>query len=144
MKRFFGAAAVAAAAAAMMLSGCSDFSFNPVGTWKFEADIVYANNQELEHSTSKDMPFETLYVFGKCGTGHILVDGDILRNYTYEYDDNTVLLHVADSKDSSVIYDLTFHLSEDGKSLVRKEDSAYVDDDGEVIPCREEFVFVKQ
>lgn len=73
-----------------LMSGCSDFTFNPIGKWKLE--IADEDYEDFNVYT-----FE--YIFEKSGTGYITANGSYTNNiFTYEYDNDTVYISTKSPK----------------------------------------------
>ncbi len=76
---FIASAALILSVASM--SGCSDFGFNPLGTW------------ELDNSIYGDEGIVIYYVFEKSGTGYMTFNDEQLdSSFTYTYDDDNVYI----------------------------------------------------
>ncbi len=117
-----------------LISGCSDFSFNPLGEWLWTDDILCYGDELKSHDTVETMPFELVYVFEKSGTGYIRSGGQKTLSFTYEYDDENVTITTTGKKGEVSIR--KFQLSDDGKQLSHIE---YYDDG-----YNETFIFEKQ
>lgn len=120
--------------ASLMMSGCSDFTFNPIGKWAMTDDILYSNGKEIQHTTADDMIYKDfLIIFEKSGTGYINVNGTKTNTFTYEYTDNDV----------SVKFDRTgsvtkYTVSEDKKKIIK------TDKDSDDESFREDIIFTKK
>lgn len=69
----------------VLMSGCSDFEFNPIGEWK-HISTTY-EGAEVE------MMFEDIsLVFRHNGTAYMSFNGDAYSNYSYTYTDKEVTL----------------------------------------------------
>ncbi len=129
MKRKFSAAAavlmiVSVLVSVLLMSGCDDFKFNPIGKWQYTDDIALdENGNEFIHVTAKDMQYQNIiYTFEKSGTGYMSIENGKAFDFTYEYDDKTVTiminqeLHFSDS--DKIQQSITYDLSEDGRQLI--------------------------
>lgn len=159
-KRFSSAIAAVLMIAACLLSslsmsGCSDFGFNPVGSWKLTSDKIYIDGQfasdekpgYLKTEGSKENNYEPVFIymgdlvykFGKSGTGIICVDNqeEVLQtqDFTYEYNDNEVILYISDDYSRRNNFDpVEMHYAvkkdKEGNFILQNEDKAnYIDDD---------------
>ncbi len=101
-------------ASAVSLSGCSDFSFNPIGKWKLSSDIIYCDGKFFSDekpgymktalNDNSDPSYiymgDLIYSFGKSGTGTVSVDDGKsvtkTMDFTYTYTDKEVTIHLTD------------------------------------------------
>ncbi len=140
----------------IILNGCSDFSFNPLGTWEYNEEIYYVDGKEVERVEKKDMLYEsTKYIFEKSGTGYITVSDDPTLNFTYDYDDEKVTLHIkqpdgvnnsdggTNGGTSDTEYKIINNKNDDSISLVRTEKYKAKDDNGKEVEVKVEYVLVK-
>lgn len=116
-KRIAGGLAAVMMSASVMLSclsmsGCSDFSFNPIGSWKLTSDKIYCDGQffrdekpgyitDTDEKTGEEKNVyvgDIVYNFGKSGRGTICVDDGKqsvkTQEFTYVYTDNEITLSV--------------------------------------------------
>ncbi len=142
MKRVFCFVAAAVTASAVIMSGCSDFDFNPVGKWTLSENNLYVGDDLVDHMDKGSFIYETNYVMEKCGTGYILVSGERMRDFTYEYEKNSVTIHI--NEKGQAVVDLKLDVSDDGKTLTRADMQRYLDEDGNNVVCREEYVFERE
>lgn len=147
------AAAVLLAASAVisagLMSGCDDFKFNPVGKWRFTDEILSNNDVESKHLREDDMVYkDTIYSFGKTGKGNISVQGTEVMEFTYDYSDDTVILHLWDPEKKLGITDITYKLGENstGKKTLTRTDTEYdKNEKGEVENVfKHQFVLTKE
>lgn len=145
MKKFFTVMLAAwTVVFAAVMSGCSDFAFNPIGSWKIEQDTVYLNGEVAESVKAEDMTFETFYVFEKSGKGYMLVDSLRTFDFSYEYDDNSVFVTILSNGNEYVNeHTVEYKISDDEKSLVSTDESSVTDDDGTVYNFKEEITMKK-
>ncbi|MBR2176754.1 MAG: hypothetical protein IJ861_07410 [Clostridia bacterium] len=123
----------------LILSGCSDFEFNPIGKWKFTDDILYQNGEIIDHATTKDL-LDTIYVFEKSGTGYISVDNRRSLEFTYDYDDSSITLHFPDRNNTAETVDVLYNLSDDNTQMIRTETEEADDGEGGTITYKEEYI----
>lgn len=131
--------------AAAVMGGCSDFSFNPLGSWRYTDDILYVDGKVQDHATIETMNYKNVYYnFEKSGTGYISVEGDRALNFTYDYNDTEVILHTVDPFYNEKKKDITFKLKYDGdtKKLIRTDEET-VEDNGKKTELKEEHILTK-
>ncbi len=136
----------------IILNGCSDFSFNPIGTWEYNEEIYYVDGKEVERVGKEDMLYEsTKYIFEKSGTGYITVSDDPTLNFTYDYDDEKVNLHIkqpngvnnSNGGTSDTEYKIINNEKDNSIKLVRTEKYKSKDDSGKEVEVKVEYVLVK-
>lgn len=110
----------------MIMGGCSDFAFNPIGEWEFSDNIIYSEN-------SAAFSYKTSYIFEKSGTGYITVDGDRTNvTFTYEYDNENVYLTLNSAHgETSEIQKFT--VSDDQKQLTNSQKFETNDENGNIV-----------
>ena len=124
----------------IMMSGCSDFSFNPIGKWYLVSDELYNGDKLLESTYfQEEHSFDQMaFVFEKSGTGYFQIDDLDVENrkyFTYEYDDDTVTVtYKADDSEAksedSTMEPVVLRMSEDKETMINQfERYAYDDDD---------------
>lgn len=126
----------------VILSGCSDFAFNPIGKWKLTDDILYdADGHEMSHETDDDMLNQNIfYVFEKSGTGYKDINGTKTLTFTYEYNDEEISVTFEQS-DKTVKY----KISDDGKTITNSETTTISDPEtNSKTTIREDKIFKKQ
>lgn len=140
----------------MLMSGCSDFEFNPIGEWEFTTEIYYENGKEVERVEKDEMAFKgTKYIFEKSGTGYITI-GDLRTvEFTYEYDSDKVTLHmqvpksVADTADSDEpeIVDIEYTISSknggNDNCLTRVAEFTTLDENNNEVAVRDVYILTK-
>ncbi len=147
MKKIISVIMIIAMLAAMtVMSGCSDFSFNPLGKWYIISDDLYNGDKLLESTKFQDEhSFDQMaFVFEKSGTGYFQIDDmdvDNRQYFTYEYDDETVT--VTYQTDDPDVQPVTLHVSEDKEEIVNQfERYAYDDDDlSKIVELQEKIVY---
>lgn len=128
------------------MSGCSDFAFNPIGTWKYTDDILYVDGKETKHIHSDEMMYKEMeYIFEKSGTGYVKVNGERSLNFTYDYKDDEVIMHSANPFHPEENYDLKYKLvyTDNTKKLIRTVEDSVDSGEGGKIQLKEEFVLTK-
>lgn len=121
MKRIFSfILAVWVAVFAALMSGCSDFGFNPLGKWYIALDEVYADGKVITSIESEKMIYKSYYVFEKTGTGYILVEDLRTFDFVYDYTDETVNVTTLAKAENSMTQEnfMEYKVAEDGKSMV--------------------------
>lgn len=85
-----------------VLSGCSDFSFNPIGEWVNTKITV--NGEKVTTLYGNDAKF--CFVFRHNGTAYMTLNGEYVdgSEYTYTYDDEKVILTNADKEGVALEY----------------------------------------
>ncbi len=140
----------------IIMSGCSDFEFNPLGTWEYSEEIYYIDGKEVNRVEKNDMLYGGMkYIFEKSGTGYIDVANYRSQEFTYDYDDKNVFVHliIPDDMDASKIpnnngiveTEYTVYDS-DGDSpakLIRTEEYKAKDENGKEVSVKTEYVLVK-
>lgn len=131
----------------MLMGGCSDFDFNPIGKWRLTDDIVYYDGVEAEHEAQDDMIYETYYVFEKCGTGYILVCDQMsdtrTLEFTYEYDNQDIVVTFTNISNDGTQPTEKFTVSGDRTQIVDTTASEYTDEDGNIVQISEDIVLKK-
>lgn len=137
--------------AVILMGGCSDFQFNPIGTWEYTDEILYVDGKEFLHSTKDNMQYETMqYIFEKSGTGYITVDGDKTLSFTYDYDDSQVTLHMLKLKDNAhkndpdEMIDLVYQVQSDQQKMIRTEEDNANDEEGKTVHLKAEYILTKR
>ena len=138
------------------MSGCSDFSFNPLGTWEYYEEIYYIDGEEVERVGQEDMMYKSMkYIFEKSGTGYITVSDSRTLDFTYDYNDKGVTVYVNTPKTSDSSKESSddtstgtkYRLYNDEKNnlteLIRTEEYKADDDNGEEDTVKVEHIFVK-
>lgn len=129
------------AATVLCLSGCSDFGFNPIGTWTLNKDNVYLDSELIESVKADDVEYmkSATLTFNKSGTGYIGSDKNA-NKFTYEYTDDTVTISGKDKHDEE--FKTVFEVRDNGKSLVRVEINN-IEYNGKTVEKREELIYKK-
>ncbi len=133
------------------MSGCSDFSFNPIGNWKLSSDKIYCDGRFFSDekpgylkmdSGDPDNPSfiymgDLIYHFTKSGTGTVTVeDGKEsvkTMDFTYEYTDHSVTMNIKDIAAQKNNYDsiqVTYEVVKDknGNTILRNQDKFNAND----------------
>lgn len=135
----------------MLLTGCSDFAFNPTGQWHFSEDLLYIDDELAQKITPEDdvrMNNVTL-VFEKSGTGYIDSSTKNKVHFTYEYNGNEITIKMpnnnADNKNTGNENDvlIKYTVSDDQKTISRVDTQNITDENGKKITYREEFIYKK-
>lgn len=105
------------------MNGCSDFSFNPLGTWEMYSQSVYdKDGKEIFHAGEADFPANTEYTFEKSGTGYITVNGRKSIIFTYTYDSEAVTVEITrkdnPTLDLNEVTKNVFVVKSDGATMV--------------------------
>lgn len=125
----------------LCMSGCSDFRFNPIGTWTFTEFRSYLGEELIKSETEKDNPYmkNSTLTFKKSGTGYIGSVSDS-QKFTYEYTDDTVTISGTNKKGDD--FDVKYEVRDDGNTLVRIDEGEVDDDEpGKKIKYRMEYIF---
>ena len=95
----------------VLMSGCSDFAFNPIGEWENVQTTI--NGEKFEGILDKNTKIR--WVFRHNGTAYITVDGEHTKNndYSYTYTDEQVTLK---SKTDNTI-ELVYSVKDNGSTL---------------------------
>ena len=138
-----------------IMSGCSDFDFNPLGAWEYVEEIYYINGKEAERVEKENMQYESMkYIFEKSGTGYISVNDDRTLDFTYDYDNNKVVIHMkslntssdSENNDDNIIdteYKIVDNKKNNSTNLIRTEEYKAKDENGKEINVKAEFVLEK-
>ncbi len=130
------------------MSGCSDFSFNPIGQWTLTDDILYAGDKVINSATAEENALmkDISFIFYKSGTGvfRTMSDNRYDRNFTYEYDDHTVTVTYTEPFQGKMQDPITLTLSEDGSALLINNYSTVKEQDGHSVELKEQFVYTKK
>ncbi len=125
------------------VSGCSDFEFNPIGTWNSSEQRLYADG-ELMDTTSLENGTQVSLVFKKSGTGYIDAGTDNKHGFTYTYDSKEVSITrtdtPADPRDGHAVY----QVENGGSSLLSVQEFDTENENGKTVHCRYEVVFKRQ
>lgn len=95
----------------VLMSGCSDFAFNPIGEWENVQTTV--DGEKFEGLLGENT--KTCWVFCHNGTAYITVNGEHTKNsdYSYTYTDEQVTLKSkADSK-----IEMVYSVKDNGSTL---------------------------
>lgn len=76
--------------ASVLMSGCNDFSFNPIGEWENVQTTV--DGEKFEGILDKDA--KVCWVFRHNGTAYMTINGEHIKSsdYSYTYTDEQVTL----------------------------------------------------
>lgn len=87
---------------AVMLSGCNDFGFNPIGEWVNTK--VTIGGEEFATPYGKDAKF--CFVFRHNGTAYMTLNGEYVDNsdFTYTYNDEKVVLKSENNNGAEIEY----------------------------------------
>ncbi len=140
MKRYVAIGFVLLSVIVLCMSGCSDFRFNPIGTWTFSELKEYKDGKLIQTITSDEDPYmkEATLTFKKSGTGYIGGNKKD-QKFTYEYTDDSVTLNITDKSNDN--YDVDYEVRDNGGSLVRIIEKESVDENGKKVSLREEVIF---
>ena len=158
MKKYFsGLLSAVLILSLIVLSGCSDFDFNPLGRWEYHEEIYYVDGKEVRRVGKEDMAYDSMtYIFEKSGTGYIEVDDTHTIDFTYDYDDKNIFMHMILSdklnkseianKDGMVDVEYTVYNNEkDGsEKLIRTEEYKAEDENGKEVSVKCEYILLKQ
>lgn len=80
---------------ALLISGCSDFGFNPIGRWKLTENRLYVGETLKDKLTpDKDPRMNNVsIVFEKSGTGYVDSGSENKTNFTYDYGDDVITIY---------------------------------------------------
>lgn len=107
----------------LLMGGCSDFAFNPLGKWLL-------TNSLYDDSTNQQMNYDIEYIFEKSGTGYAVADGNRTNiTFTYEYDDDYVYITVKNPT-GEIAETQKYTVSDDGSKLVNTTTYEYTDENG--------------
>ncbi len=134
--------------------GCSDFRFNPIGSWEYHEEIYYLDGKEVSRVEKEEMPYGGMtYIFEKSGTGYIDVDGYRSMDFTYDYDDEHILMHMAvpDALGSpnaathtvDVEYKVYDSTENSPAKLIRTEEYNTKDENGKTVAVKNEYILLK-
>lgn len=142
MKRTITFFAVLMAAVLLTLSGCSDFSFNPIGRWKADVLKIYEDGKLIETRDTKELGIQDQLelVFKKSGTGYIDSGTKNNLDFTYDYTDSEVTLnrHAKDAEPVVTVYKVTDNGNTLSVTLAEYED---LNKNGIKSTYREEMIF---
>ena len=126
---------------ALVLGGCSDFAFNPVGRWTFSEQRIYTDDV-LTDTLPPDSGFSVALVFQKSGTGYIDSGTKTTMPFTYDYTDSTVTITRSDP--DSQFKPSVYQVLNNGKELVSvMEEYEQNNEKGQVQHCRLVTVFTR-
>lgn len=134
------------------MSGCSDFDFNPIGSWKITSDKIYDDGKFFSdekpgylHTVNEETKEsewvyigDIIYTFGKSGTGIVSVDDQKERvqtqEFTYEYTDKQVTIHVSDNYSKRMNLEpvvITYSIEKDnnGNTILKTQDKFTSEDE---------------
>ena len=117
MKRTIAIALAVIAAVLLTLSGCSDFSFNPIGRWEVSEMRLYEDGSIKETKDTKQLGMSSgvALVFKKSGTGYIDSGSGNPLDFTYNYNDSEVI--ISRSVNDSPPIETKYRVIDDGTSL---------------------------
>ncbi len=140
----------------MSMSGCSEFGFNPTGSWKLTKDTFYLDGKFWYDDKPGYMGSEEggyiyvgdmIYRFGKSGVGSIYTDDLYIQDFTFDYEGEEITVHMSDPQNKFGLQNFTYKAGrdKDGNETITRTDIATVnDDDGEKHELKEVFIFTKQ
>ena len=125
----------------LCLSGCSDFGFNPIGTWTYCENRLYDADGILIKTTTSDedkLMSSATITFNKSGTGYI-GRKEINEKITYEYDDSSVT--ISGTLKNGENYTVEYKVRDNGKSLVRTDEYDDLGENGKTVHIVEERIY---
>lgn len=126
-----------------IMSGCSDFSFNPIGRWEAKEQRLYENDKITDTMKFNDNSARIpALVFKKSGTGYIDSGTKNTLGFTYEYNDNEVTITRSAAGNDPVT--TVYQVRDNGTSLVVTLNEYDAEEaSGKTTHVREEIVFMR-
>lgn len=123
---------------ALTLSGCADFSFNPIGRWRIAEERYFENDVLISTREIKESDYggQTALVFKKTGTGYIDSGAKNKLEFTYEYTDSSVSIKL---NEAGAVYEV----GDNGSELIATIEDYDDNSSGKVVHCKRKTVFKK-
>ena len=148
---------LSAVCAVVTFSGCNVlFPFNPTGNWVLTDDILYCDDNMIEHTGSEELSQrKMIYVFEKNGTGYIEVSGTKVYKFDYVCTEDSVTLTIdnkplnmaANVNPENTTTEVKYVLDSDndlvGAKLKRTDESDIADENGHTHHYKEEIILEK-